>query len=69
MNGSKDIVLGQTTISLLAYTDDIDILKDNVEIVKELSKKLRKAVGKVDLVINDKKTEYINLSPSNTKIC
>ncbi|KAL4096954.1 hypothetical protein QTP88_021820 [Uroleucon formosanum] len=51
--------VGQTTVDLLAYADDIAILGNNVEEVKSSCRKLMKTAGKVGLQINDEKTEYI----------
>jgi hypothetical protein len=51
--------LGETTVSLLAYADDIAILGNNVEKVKSSCRKLMVTAGKVGLQINDEKTEYI----------
>jgi len=51
--------LGQTTVGLLAYTDDISVIGNNVEEVKSSCRKLIKTAGKVGLQMNDEKTEYI----------
>ncbi|KAL4084248.1 hypothetical protein QTP88_028073 [Uroleucon formosanum] len=51
--------VGQTTVDLLAYADDIAILGNSVEEVKSSCRKLMKTAGKVGLQINDEKTEYI----------
>jgi|UniRef100_A0A2S2QVD8 hypothetical protein len=58
-NVTGGFLLGQTTVSLLAYADDIVILGNNVEEVKSSCRKLMETVGKVSLQINDEKTEYI----------
>jgi len=62
MNISEGITLGQSKIGLLVYADDIAIIGDNIEIMKTHCKKLMDAASKVGLMINDEKTEYMNLS-------
>ncbi|KAL4084186.1 hypothetical protein QTP88_028016 [Uroleucon formosanum] len=62
MNVSEGIALGQITIGLLAYADDIALLGDDIETTKRLGKKLIKAAEKVGLTVNDDKTEYLTVS-------
>ncbi|VVC40817.1 Reverse transcriptase domain [Cinara cedri] len=62
MNISEGITLGLSKIGLLAYSDDIAIIGDNIEIVKIHCKKLMDAASKVGLRINDGKTEYMKLN-------
>jgi hypothetical protein len=62
MNISEGVTLGQSKIGLLAYSDEISSIGDNIEILKIHCKKLMDAANKVGLRINDNKTEYIKLS-------
>jgi len=61
----EGIELGQVKIGLIAYTDDIALLGDNIEMIKSLGKKLIKTVEKVGLTVTDDKTEYLIVSRSN----
>ncbi|VVC36480.1 Reverse transcriptase domain [Cinara cedri] len=51
--------MGNTTIGLLAYADDLAILGNNLDTVKQNCRKLINVAGKCGLKINDKKTEYV----------
>jgi hypothetical protein len=50
-----------TSISLLAYADDILLLWNNINTIKSLSEKLIAAPKKVNLQINEEKTDYIDI--------
>lgn len=45
--------------------DDIALLRNDIEMIKSLRKKLIKAVEKVGLTVNNDKTEYLVVSRSN----
>jgi len=62
MNVSEGTAVGQITIGLLAYADEIALLGDDIETIKRLGKKLIKAAEKVGLTVNDDKTEYLIVS-------
>lgn len=51
--------MGNTTIGLLAYADDLALLGNNLYTVKQHCRKLINIASKCGLKINDKKTEYI----------
>jgi len=55
MNISEGIALGQTTIGLLAYEDDIALLGDDIEMIKSLEKKVINTAEKVGLSVKDEK--------------
>lgn len=55
MNVLEGIALGQITIGLLAYADDIVLLGDDIETIERLGKKLIKAAEKLGLTVNDYK--------------
>jgi hypothetical protein len=61
-NCNNGIVLGNSNINILAYADDITILRDTKETVKQVCRKLIMMASKVGLEINDEKTEYMILS-------
>ncbi|KAF0753777.1 ribosome biogenesis protein TSR3 isoform X1 [Aphis craccivora] len=61
-NCNNGIVLGKSNINILAYADDIAILGDTEETVKQVCRKLIMMASKVSLEINDGKTEYMILS-------
>lgn len=65
---SGGIVLSKSTINSLATIDDIIILRDNINMVKQICRKLIEIADKVGLVINDENTEYIKLSRDYTEI-
>jgi len=67
MNILEGITLGQSKIGLLAYADDIAIIRDNIEIVKIHCKKIMDAASKVGLIINYEKTEYIKKKKKKKK--
>lgn len=62
MNNNYGISWRNSNINILAYIDCIAILGDNNEAVKQVCEKLITIVGKVGLVINDEKTEYMIIS-------
>jgi len=65
MNISPDegMKLDGTSISILAYADDIVLLGNNINTVKSLCEKLITAARRVGLQINEeKKTEYMEIS-------
>jgi len=62
MNVSEGISLGQITIGLLAYVDDIVLLGDDIETKKCLGRKLMNITENVGLSVNDEKTEYVTVS-------
>ncbi|KAL4103846.1 hypothetical protein QTP88_019181 [Uroleucon formosanum] len=51
--------MSNTTIGLLAYADDLALLGNNLDTVKQNCRKLINVAGKCGLKINDKKTEYV----------
>jgi len=55
MNISEGLILGQSKIGLLSYADDIVIIGDNIEIMKNYYKKLMDAASKIGLIINDER--------------
>lgn len=62
MNIPEGFVLGHSMILLLAYADDYTILGDSMKTTKKLCKKLTEAMGKLGLIINYDKTEYMKLT-------
>jgi len=61
-NCNNGIVLGNSNINILAYADDIAILGDTEETVKQVCRKLITMASKVGLETNDEKTEYMIVS-------
>lgn len=61
LNVTDGVTLGNMTIGLIAYADDLAVLGNNLETVKQHCKKLINIAGKCGLKINDKKTEYVNI--------
>jgi len=59
---NNGIVLGNSNINILVYADDIAILGDTEEKVKQECRKLIMMASKVGLEINDEKREYMILS-------
>jgi hypothetical protein len=51
------------TRQLLAYTDDVNLLGDNIDTIKENAETLVDASKEVGLEINVEKTKYMLLSP------
>jgi len=64
MNISPDegVKLDGTSISILAYADDIVLLENNINTVKSLCERLITAARRVGLQINEEKTEYMEIS-------
>lgn len=63
INVDGGIVLGNSSINLIAYADDIAILGNTDEEVKRLCGKLLTMSEKVGLYVHDKKTtEYLMIS-------
>lgn len=62
MNMSEGIILGQSKIGLIEFTDNNAIIGYNIEIIKIHCKKLMDAASKVSLIINYKKMEYMKLN-------
>jgi hypothetical protein len=50
------------TLQLLAYADDVNLLGDNIDIIKKNTESLIDASKEVDLEINVEKTKYMLLS-------
>ncbi|VVC38393.1 Endonuclease/exonuclease/phosphatase,Reverse transcriptase domain, partial [Cinara cedri] len=61
-NCNNRIVLRNSNINILAYADDIAMLVETEETVKQVCRKLIMMASKVGLEINDEKTEYIIFS-------
>jgi hypothetical protein len=59
LNTIDGVTMGNTTIGLLAYSDDLALLRNNLDTVKENCRKLINVAGKCGLKINDKKTKYV----------
>jgi len=59
MNISERSALDQSTIKLLAYANDIALLRNNIEMIKCLGKKLVNIAKKEGLTVNDDKTECV----------
>lgn len=51
--------MDNTTIGLLAYADDLALLGNNLNTVKQHCKKIINVAGKCGLKINDNKTQYV----------
>jgi hypothetical protein len=51
------------THQLLAYADDVNLLKDNIDTIKKNMETLIESSKKVGLEINIEKTKYMLLSP------
>lgn len=64
MNITPDegVKLDGTSISILAYADDIVLLGNNINTVKSLCERLIIAARRVGLQINEEKTEYMEIS-------
>jgi hypothetical protein len=56
LNIIDGVTMGNTIIDLLAHADDLALLGNNLDIVKQNCRKLINIVGKCGLKINDKKT-------------
>jgi len=57
--------MGNSTIRLLTYTDDLALLGNNIETVKLHYRKLINIASKCGLKINDKKTKYVIIGRRN----
>lgn len=57
--------MGNTTIGLLTYGDDLALLENDLDTVKQHCKKLINIAGKCGLKINEKKTEYVIIGRRN----
>lgn len=62
INITGGFALGQTTVSLLAYSDHVAIIGNNMAEIKSVCRKLIKTAEKVGLIIKDNKTVYIILN-------
>lgn len=62
MNILEGVTLGQITFGLLAYANDIALLREDLDMIKSLGNKLINTVKKVDLILNMDKT--VNRVPS-----
>ncbi|KAL4141495.1 hypothetical protein QTP88_004125 [Uroleucon formosanum] len=58
----KWMKLDGTSISILAYADDIVLLGNNINTMKSLCERLIRAARRVGLQINEEKTEYTEIS-------
>lgn len=65
---NRRVVWGNSNINILAYADDIVILGDTEEAVKQVCGKLIAMVGKVSLNINDKTSEYMIINRQGKNI-
>jgi len=65
INLSEGVELGQSTINMLVYADDISLLGKSRELIIKMGKSLIKAAEKVGLRINEEKTEYMVVSERN----
>lgn len=68
MNISEGLTLGHLKVGLLAYADDMAIIEEDMETVKNLCKILMVAASRVSLIINDEKTEFMKLSREDKTI-
>jgi hypothetical protein len=59
LNTIDGVAMGNTTIGLLAYADDLALLGNNLDTVIQYCRKLINVAGNFGLKINDKKTEYV----------
>jgi len=59
------VTMGNTTIGLLAYADDLALFGSDLDTVKQHCRKLINKAGKCGLKINDKKTEYVIMGRRN----
>lgn len=59
------VTLGQMSIRLLAYADDIALLGEDLDMIIRLGNKLMNTTEKVSLTVNDDKTEYLMVTRSN----
>lgn len=55
----KGATLVDMTIGILAYANDIDLLSNNLETVKQHCKKLINMTNKVGVKIYNNKTQYL----------
>ncbi|KAE9521507.1 hypothetical protein AGLY_018106 [Aphis glycines] len=58
----EGVKLDGTSISILAYADDIVLLGNNINTVKSMCERLITAAKRVGLQINEEKTEYMEIS-------
>jgi hypothetical protein len=65
MNISEGVILGQITIGMLAYADDVALLGEDLDMIKRLGNKLINTAKKVGLTVNEEKTEYLVASRRN----
>jgi len=65
MNISEGVTLGQITIGMLTYVDDITLLDEDLDMIKRLGSKLINTAKKVGLTVNEEKTEYLVASRKN----
>jgi hypothetical protein len=66
---NEGIRLQDTSIGLLAYVDDIVLMKESQDRLKILFSRLHKAALKVRLCVNEEKTEYMFLSRRGLPFC
>ncbi|VVC32422.1 Reverse transcriptase domain [Cinara cedri] len=65
INLCEGVELGQSTINILAYADDISLMRRSREMIIKMGKSLIKAAEKVGLRINEEKTKYMVVSRRN----
>lgn len=51
--------MGNTTIGILAYADDLALFGNNLDTMNQHCRKLINIASQCGLKINDKKTEYV----------
>lgn len=55
----EGVTLNNIVIGLLAYANDLALMKNNLETVRQHSRKLISVAEKCGFKINDKKPEYL----------
>jgi len=65
MNNSEEVILEQFRIGMLAYADDLALLREDLDMIKILGSNLINTTNKVDLTVNEEKTEYLVVSRRN----